>query len=39
MFFLKKFNGHNEYNTFINGDGCIKPNISYCISNKHVHYN
>ena len=39
MFYLKKFNGHGEYNTFINSDECIKPNISYCIFNQHVHYN
>ena len=39
MFYLKKFNGHDEYNTFINNAEYNGPYISYCKPFQHVHYN
>ena len=37
--YLKKFENHNDYETYIISDDKILPNISYCFNNKDVHYN
>lgn len=37
--YLKKFDTHAEYNTYINGQDKILPNVSYCVDNNDVHYN
>lgn len=37
--YLKKFATHSEYTTYINGEGAVLPNVSYCIDNNEVHYN
>ena len=37
--YLKKFDTHSEYSTYINGQDAILPNVSYCVNNKDVHYN
>ena len=36
--YLKKFNTHADYETFISDD-FIKPNVSYCVQENEVHYN
>ena len=36
---LKKFDTHTEYETYIEGENVILPNVSYCDDNKDVHYN
>ena len=37
--FLKKFETHSGYNTYITGQDVILPNVSYCEDNDDVHYN
>ena len=37
--FLKNFDAHSEYQTYINGQDAILPNVSYCRDNNEVHYN
>jgi hypothetical protein len=37
--YLKLFETHSEYNTYINGQDVILPNVSYCEDNNCVHYN
>ena len=37
--YLKKFDTHTEYETYIEGENVILPNVSYCDDNKDVHYN
>lgn len=37
--YLKKFDTHSEYQTYINGQDAILPNVSYCVNNNDVHYN
>lgn len=36
---LKKFSTHSEYRTFAQGASMIKPNVSRCVNEIHVHYN
>ena len=38
-FYLKLFNKHSEYETYINDSDKILPNISYCEDNDEVHFN
>ncbi len=38
MNYLKLFENHSEYETFINGGGVILPNVSHCIEENEVHY-
>ena len=35
---LKLFDDHTEYETFVSGDTMIRPNVSYCVDENHVHY-
>lgn len=37
--YLKLFETHNEYETYIGGQDVILPNVSYCEDNNEVHYN
>ena len=37
--YIKLFETHSEYNTYINGQDAILPNVSYCEDNNDVHYN
>ena len=37
--YLKKFDTHSEYNTYITGSDKVLPNVSYCVDNNDVHYN
>ena len=39
MDYLKLFENHSQYETFINGGGVAKPNVSHCIQENKVHYN
>lgn len=37
--YLKTFKTHSEYQTYINGNEALKPNVSYCKDINEVHYN
>ena len=40
--YLKLFENHTQYETFIGGGGVtpfVKPNVSYCTEENEVHYN
>ena len=40
--YLKLFETHTQYETFIGGGGntpFVKPNVSYCVQENDVHYN
>ena len=37
--YLKLFETHTNYETFINGNDVVKPNVSYCLDVKDVHFN
>lgn len=37
--YLKKFETHNEYETYIASEGKILPNVSFCKDDMDVHYN
>lgn len=38
--YLKKFENHSNYETYINDDTTkILPNVSYCINEKDIHFN
>ena len=37
--YLKLFQSHTQYNTYINGDNVYLPNVSYCDNENEVHYN
>ena len=37
--YLKKFENHTQYETYINGSGAILPNVSLCVQEGDVHYN
>lgn len=39
MKYLKKFDTHNDYETYINSQDKIFPNISYCEIENEVHFN
>ena len=39
MKYIRKFDTHAEYSTYINGQDKILPNVSYCEDNNEVHYN
>lgn len=36
--YIKKFDTHAEYSTYINSQDKILPNVSYCEDNNEVHY-
>ena len=37
--YIKLFETHSEYQTYINGQDKVLPNVSYCEDNNDVHYN
>jgi hypothetical protein len=37
--YLKLFENHTQYETYINGSGAILPNVSICTTEGDVHYN
>ena len=37
--YLKKFETHTQYDSYINGSGTILPNVSICTTEGDVHYN
>lgn len=37
--YIKYFDKHTDYETYINGNDKILPNVSYCFDNNEVHYN
>ena len=37
--YIKLFDTHAEYQTYINGQDKVLPNVSYCEDNNDVHYN
>jgi hypothetical protein len=37
--YLKKFENHTQYETYINGGDAILPNVSICTTEGDVHYN
>ena len=37
--YLKEFQSHSDYNTYITGQDKILPNVSYCVNENEVHYN
>ena len=39
MKYLKAFNTHSEYQTYINGGNTVLPNVSICRNEGDVHYN
>ena len=39
MKYLKKFNQHSEYETYMEGGEVILPNVSFCDQENEVHYN
>ena len=39
MKYLKQFTTQTEYQTYINGQDKVLPNVSYCEDNNDVHYN
>lgn len=38
MKYLKKFQNHTQYETYINGDNVSLPNVSLCVQQDEVHY-
>ena len=39
MKYLKKFETHSQYETYINGSDVALPNVSLCVQQNEVHYN
>ena len=39
MKYLKKFENHTQYETYINGNDKVLPNVSLCAQENEVHYN
>ena len=37
--YIKQFETHSAYNTYITGQDKVLPNVSYCEDNNEVHYN
>ena len=38
MIYVKLFSTHTDYNTFINGENFITPNLSMCKNENECHY-
>ena len=36
--YIKLFDTHTDYGTYISDIDAILPNVSYCENNDHVHY-
>ena len=37
--YLKLFQAHSAYNTYINGNNVSLPNVSFCQNENEIHYN
>ena len=37
--YIKKFETHSDYNTYITGSDKVLPNVSYCVNENELHYN
>ena len=37
--YIKLFDKHNNYNSYINSADALFPNVSYCMDNQDLHYN
>lgn len=37
--YIKLFENHTQYETFIGGEGVLRPNVSHCVQENEVHYN
>ena len=37
--YLTLFNTHADYNTYINSQDKVLPNVSYCENENELHYN
>lgn len=37
--FIKRFNNHSEYNTFVQSEDFVIPNVSQCLTERDIHYN
>ena len=37
--YIKKFESHTDYQTYINSGNAVLPNVSYCEQQNEVHYN
>lgn len=37
--YLKLFNTHTNYQNFVNSGEMLRPNVSHCVVDQHVHYN
>lgn len=37
--YLKLFENHSQYEDFVSGGTMVKPNVSECVQENHVHYN
>ena len=38
MVYLKLFNRDVKYSDYVNDSGIIRPNVSHCVSEGHIHY-
>ena len=39
MDYLKLFENHSQYESYVGGGGMLRPNVSHCIAENEVHYN
>ncbi len=37
--YIKLFQNHSAYQTFLSSDDFVRPNVSHCVGENHVHYN
>lgn len=37
--FIKRFNSHSEYDTFVQSEDFVIPNVSQCLTEWDIHYN
>lgn len=37
--YIRLFNTHSQYTTYIEGSDILTPNVSLCESSRHVHFN
>ena len=37
--YITRFSTQTAYNTYINGNNVLLPNVSYCDSDGNIHYN
>ena len=39
MKYIKKFENHTQYETYMEGESVVLPNVSLCVSENELHYN